>query len=85
MKSRLNTVARWTILMVLAAWMGMSVVLFLGELAEGCSASLWTLLASKVLAALSGWACVITARKLDGMGWLPNVEYFTTDEEGGEL
>lgn len=85
MKSRLNTVARWAILMVLAAWMGMSVVLFLGELADGCSASLWTLLASKVLAALSGWACVISARKLDEMGWLPSVEYFTTDGEGGEL
>ncbi len=85
MKTKINTAARWALAIALAAWMAMSVIVFLSEIAEGSDASLWLLLASKVLAALSGWACIKAGQWLDKAGWLPNVDYFATDEEGGEL
>lgn len=85
MKAKLNTAARWAIVMALGVWMAVSVIVFLSEIAEGSDTSMWLLLASKVLAALSGWACVKAAQWLDKAGWLPNVDYFVTDSEGNEL
>lgn len=85
MKSKFNTAARWAIVIALGAWMAISVIVFLSEVAEGSDTSMWALLASKVLAALSGWACVKTAQWLDKAGWLPSIDYFATDSDGNEL
>ncbi len=86
MKARVNTAVRWALVIALGAWMAVSALVFLSEVAEGSDTGMWALLASKALAALSGWACVKTAQWLDKAGWLPTIDYFaTTDGEGGEL
>lgn len=85
MKTKKNTLAKWGLASVLGIWMATTTIVFLSEPISDNEISAWTIIASKVLAALSGWACVKTAQWLDKAGWLPSVDYFATDSDGNEL
>lgn len=85
MKTKKNNLAQWTLTAVLGVWMAASVMVFLSEPSQGSDVSVLAIVASKALAALSGWACVKVGAALDKAGWLPNIDYFVTNEEGNEL
>lgn len=85
MKMKKNTLAQWGLTMALGIWMAATAIVFLSEATPDSDLTFWAIIGSKALAALSGWACVKTAQWLDRAGWLPSIEYFTTNEEGGEL
>ncbi len=85
MKAKKNTIVQWGLAIVLGIWMAMATIVFLSEPISDNNISACAIIISKVLAALSGWACVKTAQWLDKAGWLPSVDYFATDGDGNEL